>query len=157
MTFTYSLNSIDSVSKELLLHLNSKIILFNGTMGAGKTTLIKSLVQSIGSKDTVTSPTFSIVNEYQVKDDKIFHFDFYRIKDIEEAYNFGVEDYLYTNHWVLIEWPQRIASILPTNTCIVDIDILDNKEWIPSSHFLPSGYRRLFLKQSITTSRLYLE
>ena len=128
MTFTYSLNTIDSVSKELLLHLNSKIILFNGTMGAGKTTLIKSLVQSIGSKDIVTSPTFSIVNEYQVKDDKIFHFDFYRIKDIEEAYNFGVEDYLYTNHWVLIEWPQRIASILPTNTCVVDIDILDNKE-----------------------------
>lgn len=128
MTFTYSLNTIDLVSKELLLHLNSKIILFNGTMGAGKTTLIKSLVQSIGSKDIVTSPTFSIVNEYQVKDDKIFHFDFYRIKDIEEAYNFGVEDYLYTNHWVLIEWPQRIASILPTNTCVVDIDILDNKE-----------------------------
>lgn len=128
MTFTYSLNTIDSVSKELLLHLNSKVILFNGAMGAGKTTLIKSLVQSIGSKDTVTSPTFSIVNEYQLKDDKIFHFDFYRIKDIEEAYNFGVEDYLYTNHWVLIEWPQRIASILPTNTCVVDIDILDNKE-----------------------------
>lgn len=92
-------------------------------MGAGKTTLIKSLVKEIGSNDEVTSPTFSIVNEYKANANLIFHFDLYRINSLEEAYNFGVEDYLYSNNWCIIEWPELIESILPENFDKIEIKI----------------------------------
>jgi tRNA threonylcarbamoyladenosine biosynthesis protein TsaE len=90
-------------------------------MGVGKTTLIKQIVKSLGSADEVTSPTFSIVNEYHTKSEIIYHFDFYRINDIEEAYNFGVEEYLYSNNWCIIEWPDKIQSILPKLVDIIDL------------------------------------
>ena len=112
MKICYTLNELDNVANQIIASLNTKTILLYGDMGTGKTTLIKSIVKALGSDDDVSSPTFSIVNEYTSKTDKIFHFDLYRIKDIEEAYNFGIEDYLDSEHWKLIEWPQIIESIL---------------------------------------------
>lgn len=121
--YTYRLNEIESVAKKLLEKFNSKVILFNGEMGTGKTTLIKALLKVMGSEDDVTSPTFSIVNEYEIPNDTIYHFDFYRIEDIEEAYNFGIEDYFKNNNWLFIEWPERVEALLPEDVCVVDISM----------------------------------
>jgi tRNA threonylcarbamoyladenosine biosynthesis protein TsaE len=108
----YQINELESVAKQLIENVNSKTLLFYGDMGTGKTTLIKAIVKLLGSADDVSSPTFSIVNEYQSNESKIYHFDLYRIADLEEAYNFGIEDYLDSGHWKLIEWPEKIKSIL---------------------------------------------
>jgi tRNA threonylcarbamoyladenosine biosynthesis protein TsaE len=108
----YALNEVEQVANQLIANLKTKTILFYGDMGVGKTTLIKTIVKALGSDDEVRSPTFSIVNEYQLREIKIYHFDLYRINDIEEAYNFGIEDYLDSEHWKLIEWPEKIESIL---------------------------------------------
>lgn len=129
-TFTYQLNDIDDLAKRLVKEFKHKVILFNGEMGAGKTTLIKAIAKAMDSIDIVTSPTFSIVNEYQLPNDKIYHFDFYRIEDIEEVYNFGVEDYLYSKHWIFIEWSEKIISLLPEDVCILDISIDNTTERI---------------------------
>ncbi|MFD0988682.1 tRNA (adenosine(37)-N6)-threonylcarbamoyltransferase complex ATPase subunit type 1 TsaE [Mariniflexile jejuense] len=126
MKIDYQLVDVKEVAKQLLKNLKTKTILFYGNMGVGKTTLIKALVNEIGSKDEISSPTFSIVNEYELEDDKIFHFDLYRIKSIEEAYNFGIEDYLDSNHWILIEWPALIEDMLDSNFDVIHLEI-DNK------------------------------
>lgn len=123
----YYLDTIDDISKRIIENVTSKIILVYGDMGAGKTTLIKSIVKNLGSKDDVSSPTFSIVNEYEAINDLIYHFDLYRLNDIEEAYNFGIEEYLYSNHWVIIEWPEIIESILPEDINRIDLCINDNE------------------------------
>lgn len=81
-------------------------------MGAGKTTLIKSIVKVLSSNDEVSSPTFSIVNEYESLNESIYHFDLYRIENIEEAYNFGIEDYIDSNNWIIVEWPNLIESLV---------------------------------------------
>ena len=112
MEIKYQLSDLKSVAKQLLSNLKSKTLLFYGEMGVGKTTLIKALVKELGGIEEVSSPTFSIVNEYELKDDKVFHFDLYRIRSLEEAYNFGIEDYLDAGHWVFIEWPELIETIL---------------------------------------------
>ncbi len=121
LDITYSLDDIDSVSKQILDRVTSKTILFYGDMGVGKTTLIKSLVRSLGSDDEVSSPTFSIVNEYAINDHSIYHFDCYRIEDEEEALNFGFEDYLDPSSWVFIEWPERIQNLLPSDSNSIKI------------------------------------
>ncbi len=123
MKIDYQLADVKEVAKQLLKSLKTKIILFYGNMGVGKTTLIKALVNEIGSKDEISSPTFSIVNEYELEDDKIFHFDLYRIKSIEEVYNFGIEDYLDSNHWILIEWPALIENLLDSNFDVIHLEI----------------------------------
>lgn len=115
MEIYYGINDIERIAKILLQKTNTKTWLFYGDMGVGKTTLIKNLIRLLGSEDEVSSPTFSIVNEYKLNDEKIYHFDLYRIKDTEEAYNFGIEDYLNSNYWTFIEWPEKIESILDTN------------------------------------------
>ena len=125
---TYQLNQINSIAKTLLDAFNSKTILFNGEMGAGKTTLIKAILKSLNSDDDVSSPTFSIVNEYKIPNDKVYHFDFYRIESIEEALNFGVEDYLYSDHWLLIEWSERVSELIPEDHCKIDIIINSPEE-----------------------------
>ncbi|WP_298535191.1 tRNA (adenosine(37)-N6)-threonylcarbamoyltransferase complex ATPase subunit type 1 TsaE [uncultured Algibacter sp.] len=112
MKITYKLNDAEAVAKQLLRQVKSKTLLFYGDMGAGKTTLISAIVKALGSKDYVSSPTFSIVNEYRAMDHIIYHFDMYRIESIEEAYNFGIEDYLESESWKLIEWPNKIEDIL---------------------------------------------
>ena len=123
MEIIYSLNDVDKVAKQLIQHAKTKTLLIYGGMGVGKTTLIKQIVKSLGSNDEVTSPTFSIVNEYHSENEIIYHFDFYRINDIEEAFNFGVEEYLYSNNWCIIEWPDKIQSILPKLVDRIDLDL----------------------------------
>lgn len=109
---TYHLKDIDAIAASVLEHFESKTILFNGDMGSGKTTFINALLRAMHSEDVATSPTFSIVNEYNIPGDKVYHFDFYRIESIDEAYNFGIEDYLESSHWLFIEWPDRIDELI---------------------------------------------
>ena len=94
MKISFKLNEIEQIAQEIVRNVKSKTLLFYGDMGVGKTTLIGALVKVLGSSDEVSSPTFSIVNEYKTETEPIYHFDMYRIENIEEAYNFGIEDYL---------------------------------------------------------------
>lgn len=123
MSLTYELSEIDSVAMQLLSRVKSKTLLFYGDMGAGKTTLIKALVKALGAADLASSPTFSLVNEYHTDKGKIFHFDFYRIKDETEALDMGIEDYLNTNSWKLIEWPQKIENLLDEDVQKLEVSI----------------------------------
>lgn len=123
MEIAYQLIDVEEVAKQLIKHFKTKTILFYGNMGVGKTTLIKALVKELGSLDTISSPTFSIVNEYELPNDKIFHFDLYRINTIEEAYNFGIEEYLDSEHWIFIEWPELIKPLLSANFDVINLEI----------------------------------
>jgi tRNA threonylcarbamoyladenosine biosynthesis protein TsaE len=105
-----------------------KIFLFYGDMGAGKTTFIKSLCESLGTHEQVTSPTFSIVNEYDGEKTKIYHFDFYRLKKQNEALDLGYEEYFYSGNYCFIEWPEKIAGLLPEHYIRVDVQVLDEHE-----------------------------
>ncbi|WCO03112.1 tRNA (adenosine(37)-N6)-threonylcarbamoyltransferase complex ATPase subunit type 1 TsaE [Psychroserpens ponticola] len=127
MEIDYNITELESVTTKLLEQINSRIVLFHGEMGVGKTTLIKAMVKSLGSTDDVTSPTFSIVNEYESKNGSIFHFDMYRIEDEMEALNFGFEDYFNNdNNWLFIEWPEKVSNLLPEDVC--EITIKDNNK-----------------------------
>ena len=110
-----SLEQIDDVAKAFLAqYTNEYVIAFYGEMGVGKTTFIKALCKALHINDTVNSPSFAIVNEYHnIDDDIVYHFDFYRLKEEEEAYDMGYEDYLYSGNYCMIEWPEKIASLLP--------------------------------------------
>ncbi len=122
----FDIEGIGDVANSLLKSFKSKTILFYGEMGVGKTTLIKALVNALGGKVEVTSPTFSIVNEYKVKDDIVYHFDFYRLKDATEALDIGIEDYLYSGHWNFIEWPEKISVFLPKEADILQLKLNKN-------------------------------
>jgi tRNA threonylcarbamoyladenosine biosynthesis protein TsaE len=101
---------------------SADIWLFMGEMGAGKTTLIKAICAELGVLDEVNSPTFSIVNEYLTKtDDTLYHFDFYRLEEEEEAYQIGIEEYFYSGNICMLEWPQRVEGLLPETFLRVDI------------------------------------
>jgi tRNA threonylcarbamoyladenosine biosynthesis protein TsaE len=121
------ISDLPSTTKKLLEAFpDKKIFAFYGQMGAGKTTFIKSLCEALGVNNTVSSPTFSIVNEYlSEKGEKIFHFDFYRINSEAEAYDMGYEDYFYSNAYCFIEWPERIAELLPEDHVKVNITVKD--------------------------------
>ncbi len=121
MTLTYELSEIDSVAVQLLSEVKSKTLLFYGEMGAGKTTLIKALVKALGAEDAASSPTFSLVNEYHSNQGRILHFDFYRIEDENEVLDMGIEDYLNTESWKFIEWPQKIEKFLDYPTQKLEI------------------------------------
>ncbi len=120
----YILNTIDLAIEKILPYLEKyKVVLFNGSMGAGKTTLISTLCKNLGSNDDISSPTFSIVNEYISNIGKIYHFDFYRIENIEEAFDIGLEEYLYSDDYSFIEWAEKIEELLPKSYLIINISI----------------------------------
>ncbi len=122
------LDDLPRVAKALATFVNQyNVWLFNGEMGAGKTTLIKEVCEAVGVVDSMSSPTFSIVNEYERKDhQKVFHFDFYRIKNEAEAVDIGVEEYLYSGHPCFIEWAEKIPSLIPLPYAEVSIQVEDN-------------------------------
>ncbi len=113
MIIKYSLDELNTVAKTILAKSKHKLILFYGDMGTGKTTLIKAMAKALGVTHETSSPTFSLVNEYIGENQQIiYHFDLYRIEKTEEALDFGIEDYINTNNWIFIEWPQVIKSLL---------------------------------------------
>jgi tRNA threonylcarbamoyladenosine biosynthesis protein TsaE len=122
------LEELDNAAKEVINRIgNRKVIAFYGKMGAGKTTLITAICNNLGVVDTISSPSFSLVNEYNTdKGESIFHFDFYRINKIEEAFDFGYEEYFFGGDMCLIEWPELIETILPEN--IATITITENED-----------------------------
>ena len=128
MSVKYSLGDIDKVARKLLEESKTKIILFKGEMGSGKTTLISAMVKILGGDSKASSPTFSIVNEYKVKSDIVYHFDLYRIKNHNEALDIGIEDYFYSGNWNFIEWPNKIKHILPDKTTAIKLTILSDQE-----------------------------
>jgi tRNA threonylcarbamoyladenosine biosynthesis protein TsaE len=125
----YTLELIPKIAKEIIKNAKGKILLFNGEMGAGKTTLIKEISKQLGVKDITSSPTFSLVNEYQTnRGETIYHFDFYRINDEEEAYDMGIEDYLYNDAWCFIEWGENVQNLLPLEITNINIDIVNTNQ-----------------------------
>lgn len=114
MEIQFTLDQLPSVAQQILNQNPKKIILFNGEMGVGKTTLIKQLCKELGVKDSTSSPTFSLVNEYETTNNKtVYHFDFYRLKSEIEALDMGVEDYFYSGNWCFIEWSEKIPNLIP--------------------------------------------
>ncbi|WP_299104446.1 tRNA (adenosine(37)-N6)-threonylcarbamoyltransferase complex ATPase subunit type 1 TsaE [uncultured Tenacibaculum sp.] len=127
MNRDYSLNELKDIAQEVIATASHKILLFNGEMGVGKTTLIKEICKVLGIEDVTHSPTFSLVNEYHTNNGEIvYHFDFYRIDNEEEAYDMGVEDYLYSDNWCLIEWPENVKNLLPLEAVDVNITLLED-------------------------------
>lgn len=130
-----SLDTIREAAREFINHIGeARVFAFYGKMGAGKTTFVKAVCEELGSEDVITSPTFSIVNEYGISNHKksslnredlggsIYHFDFYRIKKLEEVYDMGYEEYFYSGALCLIEWPELIEDILPDDAVCVTIE-----------------------------------
>ena len=122
------LNSISSTARQFIEQIGDKTVFaFNGKMGSGKTTFIKAICEELGVKETVNSPTFSIVNEYEAADKRIiYHFDCYRINKVQEALDLGAEEYLYSGNLCFIEWSENIASLLPDSLVNVNIEEAEN-------------------------------
>jgi tRNA threonylcarbamoyladenosine biosynthesis protein TsaE len=118
---------------------DNKVFVFYGSMGAGKTTFIKAICEELEVEDVINSPTFAIINEYSTKNgDQLFHFDFYRINKIEEAYDFGYEDYFYSGKHCFIEWPEKIKELIPPDA--VEVHITENAD----------GEREIKIKRTTT-------
>ncbi|MDB2463102.1 tRNA (adenosine(37)-N6)-threonylcarbamoyltransferase complex ATPase subunit type 1 TsaE [Algibacter sp.] len=132
MKICYGIDDVEQVAKQIIENAKSKTLLFYGDMGVGKTTLIKTIVAILGCKDEVNSPTFSVINEYSLNNEKIYHFDLYRINDIEETYNFGIEDYLDSDFWKVIEWPEIIEPLLVDKVDKIEIKLQSNNKRILS-------------------------
>ena len=124
-----SLDKIEEVAKQFLdEYKDHHIVAFYGEMGTGKTTFIKALCKAMDVEDEVNSPSFAIVNEYHTQDDSIiiYHFDFYRIKSIEEALDIGYEEYIYSGNYCFMEWPEKIEPLLPDER--LDVFIEENED-----------------------------
>lgn len=120
-----SLSELPKVAEAVLGELRGRsVVLFRGPMGAGKTTLISSMAAALGAEDTVTSPTFALVNQYEGEGGRrIYHFDFYRINNVEEALDLGYEEYFYSGELCLVEWPEKIEPLLPEDAMTVTITV----------------------------------
>ena len=122
-----SLEELDNVAQAVIEALDDRtVVAFDAPMGAGKTTLISRIVALLGAEDDVTSPTFAIVNQYEGSEVTIYHFDMYRIERIEEALDFGCEEYFASGALCLVEWPEKIEPLLPEDTMVVKIEILSD-------------------------------
>ena len=126
--YAKKVQELDEIAKAIVeVFENEKKIVFFGEMGVGKTTLIKSICKILNVQDVVTSPTFSVVNEYQNKDgNSLYHFDFYRIKNQEELFDLGLEEYIYSDNYCFIEWPEKAKGLLSDN--FIQIQMTKNKE-----------------------------
>ncbi|WP_306350096.1 tRNA (adenosine(37)-N6)-threonylcarbamoyltransferase complex ATPase subunit type 1 TsaE [Flavobacterium sp. '19STA2R22 D10 B1'] len=124
MEILFSLAEIDQVAQQIIASNPNKVIVFHGDMGVGKTTLIKALAKAFGVRGATSSPTFSLVNEYETENgDRIYHFDLYRLNKEEEAYDMGIDEYLYSDEWCFIEWPERIPNLIPTDHTTIKIKL----------------------------------
>lgn len=123
LELTYTEDQLPQVAERLVLSFkDQRFFAFFGKMGAGKTTLIKAVCAYLGVTDNVCSPTFAIVNEYSSADGPVYHFDFYRLKRIEEAFDIGYEEYFYSESYCFVEWPEMIEQLLPEHYVRVDIE-----------------------------------
>ena len=122
-----SLSDLPKVADLVLESLNGRnVVAFFAPMGAGKTTLISTLMETLGSEDIVTSPTFALVNQYYTETrEPVYNFDFYRINSINEAFDMGYEEYFYSGDLCLVEWPEKVEPLLPEDTMVVKIEIID--------------------------------
>jgi len=134
MEYIFNLEQIQEIAQAVLNEKPQKVILFNGEMGAGKTTFIKALSKALGVDKATSSPTFSLVNEYEATNGFVYHFDVYRLKNEKEAFDFGIEDYLYSENWCFIEWAEKIPNLIPDNHSVISIEVLND------------GNRKLILK-----------
>ncbi|MFW5481716.1 MAG: tRNA (adenosine(37)-N6)-threonylcarbamoyltransferase complex ATPase subunit type 1 TsaE [Prevotella sp.] len=129
MNYTFSIDNIHDAAKTFINNMGTgKVFAFYGKMGAGKTTFIKAVCEELGVTDVITSPTFAIVNEYRsdTTGELIYHFDFYRIKKLDEVYDMGYEDYFYSGALCFLEWPELIEELLPSDAVKVTISETDN-------------------------------
>ena len=122
MEIIFSIDEIQEVANKIIVENPNKVILFHGKMGIGKTTLIKALAKELGVKDATSSPTFSLVNEYQIdRNQYVFHFDVYRLKSETEAMDMGIDDYLYSGNWCFIEWAEKIPNLIPEKHSTINL------------------------------------
>jgi len=122
----FTLEELSKTAQKILENVQSKTVLFYGEMGTGKTTLISAIVKEMGGTEPASSPTFSIVNEYEVTNDTVYHFDLYRLKTQNEALDMGIEDYLNSDSWNFIEWPEKIVSLLPEKVTVLELTASDD-------------------------------
>ena len=126
-----SLSELERVADEVIEALDGRtVVLLRGGMGAGKTTLVSRIAARLGAEDTVTSPTFALVNQYEGAECRIYHFDFYRIDRIEEVFDLGYEEYFYSGDLCLVEWPEKIEPLIPDDAMVVRITAGDGEELI---------------------------
>jgi tRNA threonylcarbamoyladenosine biosynthesis protein TsaE len=124
MEIVFSLDELDRVARKIIAQNPNKVILFNGEMGVGKTTLIKKLCSILGVEGATSSPTFSLVNEYKTIENQIvYHFDCYRLKSETEALDMGIDEYLYSGNWCFIEWSEKIETLIPEVHSVVNIKL----------------------------------
>ncbi len=125
MNIIFSIDQLEEVAQQIIANNPKKVILLHGEMGVGKTTLIKQLCKTLGVTGTTSSPTFSLVNEYEAHDNQlVYHFDFYRLNKEEEALDMGVDDYLYSGNWCFIEWAEKIPNLIPEVHSVINISLL---------------------------------
>ena len=136
MEIAFTIDELELVAQQIIAQQPNKVILFNGEMGVGKTTLIKQLCKELGVLDATSSPTFSLVNEYETTANQIvYHFDFYRLENEMEAFDMGADDYFYSENWCFIEWAEKIPNLIPEHHSVITIELLpDGKRHLKLIH-----------------------